>query len=123
MIVLITFSPVEEDICRDGEVPLAVKHNNAVLGDGKIGVTFPVVRFAVILKVHPFVNEHGQHQLVDKRPALAVEDQNLGRISNYQEVSCNQKVRISKVSISNINKSYDDSVKLKRTEMDPFRLC
>ena len=26
------------------------------------------------------------------------------------------------VSVSKKNKSYDDSVKLKRTEMDPFRL-
>ena len=25
--------------------------------------------------------------------------------------------------ILSFNKSYDDSVKLKRTEMDPFRLC
>ena len=77
--VLILFSPEKEDICRDGEVPLAAKYNDAVLGEGKIGVTqfhHLTARqfFVVILRVHPSVKEH---ELVNIGPALAVEDQDL----------------------------------------------
>ena len=37
------------------------------------------------------------------------------------ETDSSEKVNYCQISLM-LNKSYDDSVKLKRTEMDPFRL-
>ena len=58
------FSPEEEDVCRYGEVPLVVKHNDTVLREGKIGVTIPAFQFTVILQAHPCVKELWQHNVV-----------------------------------------------------------
>ena len=46
----------------------------------------------------------------------ALQDQNCSRSEKQLSVFTGFE------SVKKINKSYDDSVKLKRTEMDPFRL-
>ena len=63
-----------------------VKQNDAVLGEGEIGVTqFNICTgrlFYIILHpvVHSVFKELGEHKLVKNRPALAIEDHNFGQV-------------------------------------------
>ena len=80
--LLFQFSPEPEDICYDGEVSLAVDHDDAIFGEGKVLVPLQV----------PVDVARGQHEGADILPALAVEDHNLVLICGHQEVTCTTKL-------------------------------
>ena len=62
-------------------------HNDAVLSEGKVSVTVPAEPVVVLLRLLQGVVVRGQHEGADIRPALAVEEDNLGLVCSHQEVT------------------------------------
>ena len=86
--------PKEENIRCDGEVPLVVDHDDAILGEGKVCVTLPaapilLLLLAVFLGVVTVLR--GQHNGPDILSTLAVKHHDPALVRYRQKVAWNDK--------------------------------